>query len=346
MSHLRQRGISMVMFVASLPALLGFAALAVDVGHIYLVRSQLQNGADAAALAGAGRLDGTVAQLATARLMAYQFAAEHSANGTPIALHLNLANEPSGDIALGHWHAEAAPPWFEALSDPASVVTAINAVQVRTHRTAASGGAVQSWLAQFIGRSFTEVSARAIAVGGGPSNVCAFPIAIPDCVVRPKGGAPVCGAFNVRLRNDSSDNAGFTNMSPQPPVSIPILQQLIDDAHHGVCHSLSVGGDISLQNGNGLHPAGLPISSWIAENGGPVTVYLPILQTRGGGCNVRFNQAMPVAGFAKVKLVKVYPPGGPQGNTLDIIYECNQSEVLPAGGGFFGVQGTQIYLAQ
>ena len=36
--------------------LLGFAALAIDVGYLFVVRNELQNAADAAALAGAGKL--------------------------------------------------------------------------------------------------------------------------------------------------------------------------------------------------------------------------------------------------------------------------------------------------
>ena len=37
-------------------SLLGFAALAIDVGYLFVVRNELQNAADAAALAGAGHL--------------------------------------------------------------------------------------------------------------------------------------------------------------------------------------------------------------------------------------------------------------------------------------------------
>ena len=57
MSLLRPLGAhdgSAVIFVAvSLLLLLMFAALAIDVGHLYVVRTELQNAADAGALAGA-----------------------------------------------------------------------------------------------------------------------------------------------------------------------------------------------------------------------------------------------------------------------------------------------------
>ena len=45
---------SAVIFVAvTLLLLLAFAALAIDMGHMYVVRTELQNAADAGALAGA-----------------------------------------------------------------------------------------------------------------------------------------------------------------------------------------------------------------------------------------------------------------------------------------------------
>jgi Flp pilus assembly protein TadG len=51
-----QRGIVMPLAAIGLLSLLGFAALAIDVGYLFVVRNELQNAADAAALAGAGRL--------------------------------------------------------------------------------------------------------------------------------------------------------------------------------------------------------------------------------------------------------------------------------------------------
>src|SRR5260221_14560547 len=46
-------GQALVLVAIALVALIGFAALAIDVGHAYAQRRQLQNAADAAALAGA-----------------------------------------------------------------------------------------------------------------------------------------------------------------------------------------------------------------------------------------------------------------------------------------------------
>lgn len=62
-----QSGQALVLTVAFLVVLLGFAGLAVDVGHAYLVQRQLQAGVDAAALAGAQDLPDVGAATDTAR---------------------------------------------------------------------------------------------------------------------------------------------------------------------------------------------------------------------------------------------------------------------------------------
>lgn len=71
-----EHGQALIMVVLLLTALLGFAALVVDVGNLYLVKSQLQNAADAAALAGAQDLETAINAESTAKNYA-------EANGVP-----------------------------------------------------------------------------------------------------------------------------------------------------------------------------------------------------------------------------------------------------------------------
>jgi Flp pilus assembly protein TadG len=59
MERKREKGQALVVFVGALTALIGFAAVGVDVGYMYTVRHELQRCADAGALAGASAfLDG------------------------------------------------------------------------------------------------------------------------------------------------------------------------------------------------------------------------------------------------------------------------------------------------
>ena len=48
-----QDGAIGIVIALLLPVLLGFAGLAIDIGHLYVVNTQLKNAADAGALAGA-----------------------------------------------------------------------------------------------------------------------------------------------------------------------------------------------------------------------------------------------------------------------------------------------------
>jgi hypothetical protein len=54
----QQSGLVIVMLALVLVVLLGVAALALDLGRLYVLKSEMQNAADAAALAGAAELDG------------------------------------------------------------------------------------------------------------------------------------------------------------------------------------------------------------------------------------------------------------------------------------------------
>lgn len=60
-----ERGAMAVVIALLLPVIVGCAGLSIDVGSWYLTRAQLQNAADAAALAGAGDLPGSPSSAAT-----------------------------------------------------------------------------------------------------------------------------------------------------------------------------------------------------------------------------------------------------------------------------------------
>src|SRR5262249_11526568 len=55
----REAGVATVYFVLFTVVILGFVTFATDVGRMYLIQGELQNAADAAALAAALRLNGT-----------------------------------------------------------------------------------------------------------------------------------------------------------------------------------------------------------------------------------------------------------------------------------------------
>ena len=89
---------AMVMYVGILLLMTGFVALAVDWGHVQMVKTQLQNAADSAARAAAATI---YAGPSTARNMAVTYAANNTADGRSVVL------DPNADVDLGTWDPAA-----------------------------------------------------------------------------------------------------------------------------------------------------------------------------------------------------------------------------------------------
>lgn len=121
-SNKNNRGQVLVLVAISLVVILGFAALAIDLGYFYHTKNQLQGAADAAALAGAAALPDET----DARTAAVSYAFKNIASGSAVQVSSDGSNTltPSNDITVGHWNGG-----YTAGGTP------INAVQVRARKT-------------------------------------------------------------------------------------------------------------------------------------------------------------------------------------------------------------------
>jgi len=184
MEVLRNRkGIAAVYIALILFALVGFVGLAIDIGYMYVAKGQLQNAADAGALAGAALLDDKTSFTQTAARNKAEYFAESNkvvASGTQV----QIANPNDGsnsltdtnDITVGNWDATKSPNDRYSTSR-----TPINAVQVRARRTSGSpGGQVQLFFARIFGRTQMGTSAQAIAVRQGLATP-GIPICTQTC---------------------------------------------------------------------------------------------------------------------------------------------------------------------
>lgn len=144
-----RRGGIAVLAALSAPVLAGFAALAVDVGNAYMVRTELQSTADAAALAAAAKLPSTAAALAEARTIA--------AENLPAAKHGNVLAD--GDLLIGTWD-----PGNRTFSAGGS---APNAVRVTLRRSTANGNPLPTFFGRLLGNDVFDIAAQAVA---GPSR--------------------------------------------------------------------------------------------------------------------------------------------------------------------------------
>lgn len=88
-----QSGLIAIVFVVAAPIILGLMAIALDAGQSFVVKSELQNAADACALSAAKELDGTNKQFALAESAGIAAGTVHKANfqKTPVAMATNTA---------------------------------------------------------------------------------------------------------------------------------------------------------------------------------------------------------------------------------------------------------------
>src|SRR4051812_24915637 len=90
-----RRGATLVLAAFFMIVMLGFVALALDIGYIAVARSQLQNAADAGAMAAASVMSTDTAAI-TAE--AQKYGSSNKVGSTPVTI-------ASSDVEFGYWDA-------------------------------------------------------------------------------------------------------------------------------------------------------------------------------------------------------------------------------------------------
>ena len=150
-----RRGSVSPLVAVSLVGLVGFVALAVDVGVMYAAKAELQRAADAAALAAAAELGvGTGNPIERARQAGMNYAAMNTVLNEPPILD-------SSDFVFGQAYIDQLTNRYVFIPDaPFS-----NAVRVRVRRTQGSpSGPIPTFFSAIFGRSSVDISASSAAV--------------------------------------------------------------------------------------------------------------------------------------------------------------------------------------
>lgn len=174
----RQRGAVTVLVAVMLTVLMGFCALAIDIAYALVVRNELQNAADAAALAGAAHLRRTSA--------APDWSAAAQAAEAVLGQNRSGAVTLDGaDIQPGFWNLAGAQTELLPVSSTPGAEDAA-ALQVTMRRdTGQNGGRLQLFFANFLGIASVPVSASAIAAVTAPAWIgsgVVFPLAVSTCL--------------------------------------------------------------------------------------------------------------------------------------------------------------------
>jgi hypothetical protein len=151
-----EKGMVIVYMVILIAVLVAMAGLAVDIGHMYVAKGQLQNAADGAALAAIANLDPSDATYAqtNARNAAFTIASSNRAVGESVKLGLNSNNVETGDIVVGKWENGT----FTAAQNAGMVMNAVKVVARRTTEAGDGISAENKQVATFFGKIFTVIA--------------------------------------------------------------------------------------------------------------------------------------------------------------------------------------------
>lgn len=358
-----ERGAVAVLVAIVLLVLGGFMALSLNVGHSRAVRGELQNAVDAAALAGAREIDGTLGPIVD-RLphsQAVDFAGRHVTDkDTTVDI------SPQNDVILGHWNPFASNP--DTAFEPVTVNNAadarrVNAVRVLAGREASRGNALEVYFgAAFLGNpERTNVRAEAIAVNGGPcADACPdVPLVFFDCgIINAETYDLDCQArphMTAQLSPDPTDTVGLTSLSEDSSASTTTYREIISQTNCEKYHT-TVGEMVNVSNGN----QGLTTLCGVEKNQptfdrychmdpatgiclDPVTIRAPIV---AGECPPRFNQVHEVIGFASFRILKMECRGNEAFMEFEFLCNQTQPDAGRIGCGWFGTGPLQPKLVR
>lgn len=184
----RQQGVVAIMvgLMTALLVLTGMLALVIDLGALYVTKTELQNAADAAALAGAQELDGTKDGIPRAIKEAIDTAKENSVR----------LGDSHGAVAINEDHIDFAPNpnggWIAAsVAKGLKDVSTLRFIKVDTSGN--GQGRLDTWFRRVGGATSTNTHGLAVA---GPYSVNITPLGI--CAIDP-GNERIAGPNNELL---------------------------------------------------------------------------------------------------------------------------------------------------
>lgn len=250
-----ESGVTAILVAIVITVLIGFTALAVDVGYVMTARNELQNIADGAALAATRQL-GAIYQG-----MSYDQQQNYVCNPStirPIAQDVGGKNRAAGqnitiddaDIIIGQWDANALM-LHPTLLQP-------DAVRVTARRDGGSNGPITTFFARILGINTVDVTATATAALTGQGTTEEGELELPVGISRYffEEGHTCNDWIKFSPTKDPDACAGWTSWDYNPndnnlrkilreELESPATTAGIDDANF-------IGGDLSVQTFNSL----------------------------------------------------------------------------------------------
>ena len=330
-------GIAGIYLALLLVVIFSFVALAIDIGYMYIVKTELQNAADSGALAGAGVVypKGPLAALpppdwANARAKALAFVQQNKSTG----INLIFAN-----ISTGYWNLNQQPPGIQSTgiipkgkcstsaisctknadcadSSQVCLMQDVPAVKVTINRaTDQNGGPVQTFFGRIFGINLISIGSSAVAITGSPNSIPAggaFPFVLSSCVINdyfsqnPLPNPPTTitdvSLYHTKQWGDVSPGQ-WTDLQKDKSPSANLLKNYIDnmiDSSNGTpAPPVQTGDPIWIDPGT---KAAVYHSTQDLIDAGKGLVIMPVVGT-SANCTIVPNTDMVVQGFVVVRLL-------------------------------------------
>jgi len=333
-----QAGATAVIVAITLPMLIGFTALAVDVGYVHVTKNELQNVADAAALAATRKL-GSIYQgmtydaqktyvcgsgntdIAVIKGVANTVAYNNKAGGEHIIVYNTTEGINIEEVEIGDWNSDTAS-FTEKNDQP-------DAVKVTAHRDNAANGPITTFFAKIFGIDTVNVSAVATAALLGQNTSDPGEIELPlgistvaaapdrcdqDIIFSPTNVS--CAGWNVFFEKVSNDNRVRTilNGMTSGDIESPATTSGEDEMEF-------IGGNLSdptfyellllfKDKGYDINANGDPVAT--DAEGNPITGHLDAatLTTLAADPNVTINGPVVPLFESDGVTQRLYPDGG------------------------------------
>jgi Flp pilus assembly protein TadG len=335
MSPIRnEQGAVAAMTAIFLLVLLAMAAAAIDVGHALVARNELQNTADASALAGTRALGVIYEGMTAAQQQTYTLTSGDQAAIVAAAQQTAVANRAAGvpitvntaDIAIGTWNPTT------RVHTP--TVNQPKAVRVLVRRDASANGPISTFLAGVVGLTSVNVSAVATAdmtaVGQTAPGQLDVPFGISSYYFTQFG----CGDTIKFYPNDGTPQAcSAWNTFDQSPSNANTLRTIIDGLRTGTYQSpgTAPGDTLNFTNGNvaSVFPNLINLYNAKKDANGNWDVFVPVYDSPSCAANEN-SGALPIVGYAEARITNVQ---GSPNHLITATVLCNIFEGNTTGGG-------------
>jgi hypothetical protein len=239
-----ESGAVVVIVALCLMMFMALLALVLDIGHLLAVRGELQNAADAGALAGARALvPFNVTLLPQPNWLSGENVAEQTVNANGADGQLLLQSQ----VQAGYWSLTSrnlqSTNIVPGARDVPAIMVTLSKMAGQNH------GPVQMFFAQVMGIPTLDVSVKALAFiaapTGIPANGGAFPMAVPKALVDLYWYRDPPTSFRIGSSYHDPIGGQWTSLLVDSN-NVPFIRNLIDNGNPS---PLNVGDNIWIQPG-------------------------------------------------------------------------------------------------